>query len=55
MNNLTLKGAEEGYNFGFAVTYDGDNHTILFGTNCNHCGKYFENKDKPSMYCSECS
>jgi len=53
MENITLKIAIESYKFGFNTTYDGDNHTVLFGTECNHCGNYFE-YGKMDYYCPKC-
>jgi len=45
--------AEEANHFGFSVTYDGDKHTIRFGTACNRCGEYFE-ADEIGVYCEKC-
>jgi len=53
MQNITIKIAKESNKFGFNITYDGDNHKILHGTICNHCGNYFEN-EKMNIYCSNC-
>jgi hypothetical protein len=48
--NPTLKECEEIYKFGWAVTYDGDNHKVLYGTECGCCGKYFWS-EKIDYYC----
>lgn len=50
MNDITLDNAFECCGFGFSVNYDGDNHKVLYSTNCNCCGEYFENKEL-SIYC----
>ena len=52
-NPIYLDDAFESYKFGFATIYDGDHHTILYGTHCNHCGEYFESKEI-SVYCDKC-
>ena len=54
MNNITLEKAEESYKFGFAVTYAGDKHKVLYNTTCNHCGEYFES-EKLNVYCNKCN
>jgi hypothetical protein len=51
--DMSIYLAEESYKFGFAVTYDGDNHNVLFGQLCNCCGEYFES-EKREIYCSRC-
>jgi len=53
MQNITIKIAIESYKFGFNTIYDGDKHIVLFGTECNHCGDYFE-KEKMNIYCDIC-
>ena len=50
---MTIQEAEESTKFGFNVTYDGDNHCILYGTECNRCGEYFESKII-GVYCDKC-
>lgn len=50
---MTIESAIESYNFGFDIICDGDNHNILYGTTCNHCGKYFTSK-KIDVYCKPC-
>lgn len=51
--NISIKEAQESHDNMFSVTYDGDNHIVLFGMNCNRCGKYFE-WDERRIYCEEC-
>lgn len=48
-----IESAIEAYKFGFSTTYDGDKHKIIFGTQCNRCGKYFEDEEM-TVYCKEC-
>ena len=49
----TIEFALESYKFGFSVTYDGDKHMILFGTQCNHCGERFEDEEL-TVSCRKC-
>lgn len=51
--DITIEQAIESDKFGFGITYDGDNHTALYCTTCNRCGKYFESA-KIDVYCDKC-
>jgi len=53
MNSISIQLALESYKFGIDVTYDGDNHKILYATNCMRCGNYFENVTA-QYYCNKC-
>lgn len=53
ITNPTIEDSIETYKFGFSVTYDGDNHKVLYGTGCNRCNKYFESKIV-KIYCDNC-
>ena len=52
-NNVNIEFAEESYMFGVDTTYDGDKHNVLFGSECSHCGEYFESI-KITLYCNKC-
>lgn len=50
---MTIEQAIESYKFGFNIICDGDSHDFSYGTNCNHCGKYFTSR-KLDVYCKLC-
>ena len=50
---ITLEKLEELSKFGLNVTFDGDRHIVLYGSECNWCGKYFESKNI-YPYCDKC-
>jgi hypothetical protein len=52
-DDLTIHEAEEISKYGFDVSYDRDREKFIYGTTCNHCGKYFWNDDIET-YCTDC-
>jgi len=48
MNNMkkdiTIELAIKSSDFGIYITYDGDMHKVLCGTNCGLCRDYFESE-----------
>ena len=53
MNSISIQLALESYKFGINITYDGDNHKIMYATNCIRCGNYFESVIA-QYYCNKC-
>ena len=57
MNNMkkdiTIELAIKSSDFGIYITYDGDMHKVLCGTNCGLCRDYFES-EKIEGYCERC-
>lgn len=49
----TFQSAIEAHKFGFNITFDGDKNKEMFGTQCNHCGRYFEDESL-EVYCEKC-
>jgi len=54
MKNICIDIIKELHNSNFITTYDGDNKNVLFGHECEHCGKYFEGI-KLNFFCDNCS
>lgn len=49
----TVGFAIESDKYGLHITYDGDNHKVIFSGDCSHCGNYFEAYNI-SLYCLDC-
>ena len=53
MNNMSIELAIKSSDFGIYITYDGDRHKVLCGTNCGLCRDYFES-EKIEGFCDRC-
>ena len=54
MNSIFIQLALESYKFGIDITYDGDNHKIMYVADCMKCGNYFESVIA-QYYCNKCN
>ena len=50
---MLIELAIESSEFGIYITYDGDRHKVLCGTNCGLCRDYFES-EKIEGFCERC-
>jgi len=54
MNNMLIELAIESYKFGINITYDGDNHKIMYVADCMKYENYFESVIA-QYYCNKCT